>query len=63
MLRYATLKKEKERKERRHSGPGSNKVISTDSIFVSKETRKNWKMVSFFETVQTEKNPIWFQDW
>ena len=41
MLKYATLKKEKERKERRHSGPGSNKVISTDSIFVSRETRKN----------------------
>ena len=63
MLTYATLKKEKERKGRRRSGPGSNKVISTDSIFVSRETRKNWKMVLFFETVQIEKNPIWFQDW
>ena len=41
MLTYATLKKEKERKGRRRSGPGSNKVISTDSIFVSRETRKN----------------------
>ena len=41
MLRYTTLKKEKERKERRRGGPGSNKVISTDSIFASRETREN----------------------
>ena len=41
ILRCATLKKEKQGKERRRSGPGSNKAISAEATFASIEIRKN----------------------